>query len=100
MNSLLSILANSAPRLPYHPLLHNSYLWASPLPLPPIHPCLLLPPRISIPLSLIHCSVSEAVQVVSKKPIPPHVKDLVLEMCCNDDEGEDVDVPFIQYRFR
>lgn len=44
--------------------------------------------------------VSEAVQVVSKKPIPPHVKDLVLEMCCNDEEGEDVDVPFIQYRFR
>lgn len=50
--------------------------------------------------SLICCSVSEAVQVVSKKPIPPHVTDLVLEMCCNDNEGEDVDVPFIQYQFR
>ena len=44
--------------------------------------------------------VSEATQKVSKKAIPPHVQDLVLEMCCDDANGEDAEVPFIQYRFR
>ena len=45
-------------------------------------------------------SVSKVVEVVSKKNIPDHVKDLVLEVCCDDKNGEDVEVPFIQYRFR
>lgn len=44
--------------------------------------------------------VSEAVEKVSKKRIKPHVKALVLELCCNDKEGEDVEVPYVRYRFR
>ncbi|NP_001171842.1 ubiquitin-like modifier-activating enzyme 1 [Saccoglossus kowalevskii] len=41
--------------------------------------------------------VSEVVQKVSKKKIKPHVKALVLELCCNDTEGEDVEVPYVKY---
>ncbi len=42
--------------------------------------------------------MSKVVETVSKKPIPPYVKALVFELCCNDDTGEDVEVPFVQYR--
>ncbi|KAJ7390879.1 E1 ubiquitin-activating protein [Desmophyllum pertusum] len=44
--------------------------------------------------------VSEAVEKVSKKKIKSYVKALVLELCCNDTEGEDVEVPYVRYRFR
>merc|ERR1712200_134459 len=37
--------------------------------------------------------MSEVVKSVSKKEIEPHVQALVLELCCNDTEGEDVEVP-------
>ena len=42
--------------------------------------------------------MSKVVETVSKKQIAPHVKALVFELCCNDTEGEDVEVPFVQYR--
>ncbi|XP_033745969.1 LOW QUALITY PROTEIN: ubiquitin-like modifier-activating enzyme 1 [Pecten maximus] len=42
--------------------------------------------------------MSEVVKQVSKKKIPSYVKALVLELCCNDTEGEDVEVPYVQYR--
>jgi ubiquitin-activating enzyme E1 len=42
--------------------------------------------------------MTEVVKAVSKKPIQPHVRSLVFELCCNDEEGEDIEVPFIQYR--
>ena len=45
-------------------------------------------------------SVSKAVETVSKKSLPSYVKNLVLEICCNDVDGEDVDVPYIKYKFR
>ncbi|KAJ7117326.1 ubiquitin activating enzyme [Mycena crocata] len=38
---------------------------------------------------------SKLVEFVSKKPIPPHVKHLVVEVMVSDEEGEDVEVPFI-----
>ena len=44
--------------------------------------------------------VSQAVEKISKKKIKPYVKALVLELCCNDVEGEDVEVPYVRYRFR
>ena len=44
--------------------------------------------------------MSEVVKKVSKKKIPGHVKALVLELCCNDTEGEDVEVPYVQYRLQ
>jgi ubiquitin-activating enzyme E1 len=36
--------------------------------------------------------MSEVVKMVSKKEIEPWVNSLVLEICCNDLEGEDVEV--------
>ena len=41
--------------------------------------------------------LSQVVETVSKKPIPAHVRALVLEICCNDKEGEDVEVPYVNY---
>lgn len=45
----------------------------------------------------IYCRISEVVKKVSKKKIEPHVKALVLELCANDEEGEDVEVPYVKY---
>ncbi|GFR86122.1 ubiquitin-like modifier-activating enzyme 1 [Elysia marginata] len=42
-------------------------------------------------------SMSEVVKKVSKKKVPSHVQALVLEICCNDEEGEDVEVPYVKY---
>jgi len=38
---------------------------------------------------------SKLVETVSKKPIPPHIKHLIVEVMVSDEEGEDVEVPFI-----
>lgn len=46
--------------------------------------------RLSLPLS-------EVVKRVSKKKIAPYVKALVLELCCNDRDGADVEVPYVKY---
>lgn len=43
------------------------------------------------------CSMAEVVRKVSKKKIPPHVRALVLEICCDDKDGEDVEVPYVKY---
>eukprot|EP00095_Tigriopus_kingsejongensis_P007306 maker-scaffold431_size173393-snap-gene-0.22 protein:Tk07306 transcript:maker-scaffold431_size173393-snap-gene-0.22-mRNA-1 annotation:"ubiquitin-activating enzyme e1" len=43
-------------------------------------------------------TMSKVVETVSKKSIPPYVKALVFELCCNDKDGEDVDVPYVQYK--
>ena len=42
--------------------------------------------------------MSAVVTSVSKKKIPSHVKALVFELCCNDNEGEDVEVPYVKYQ--
>jgi len=41
---------------------------------------------------------SKLVEFVSKKPIPPHSKHLLVEVMVSDEEGEDVEVPFIVVR--
>ena len=43
-------------------------------------------------------TMSKVVETVSKKKIPSHVRSLVFEICCDDENGEDVEVPFVQYR--
>jgi len=42
--------------------------------------------------------ISQTVEKVSKKKIKPHVRHLVLELCCNDAEGEDVEVPYVKFK--
>ncbi|TPX54813.1 hypothetical protein PhCBS80983_g05729 [Powellomyces hirtus] len=49
--------------------------------------------RMSMPISRI-------VESISKKPVPPHVRALVIESCVNDREGEDVEVPYIRVVIR
>ncbi|PLW21703.1 hypothetical protein PCANC_03221 [Puccinia coronata f. sp. avenae] len=56
--------------------------------------------------------MSELVEVVSKKPIPPHVKAMIFEVMVNkteaegngnedeDDEDQDVEVPYLKIRIR
>ncbi|KAK7576286.1 hypothetical protein V9T40_012572 [Parthenolecanium corni] len=46
--------------------------------------------RLDLPLS-------EVVRKVSKKKLEPHVRALVFEICCNDKDGEDVEVPYVKY---
>ncbi|KIL68290.1 hypothetical protein M378DRAFT_8955 [Amanita muscaria Koide BX008] len=41
---------------------------------------------------------SKLVEHVSKKPIAPHVRTLTVEVMVSDEEGEDVEVPFIVVR--
>ncbi|KAH8321768.1 hypothetical protein KR067_000740 [Drosophila pandora] len=41
--------------------------------------------------------MSEVVRRVSKRRIEPHERSLVFEICCNDVEGEDVEVPYVRY---
>ncbi|XP_066961014.1 ubiquitin-like modifier-activating enzyme 1 isoform X2 [Macrobrachium rosenbergii] len=41
--------------------------------------------------------MSEVVKKVSKKKIEQHVRALVLEVCANDKDGEDVEVPYVKY---
>lgn len=40
--------------------------------------------------------ISKLVETVQKTILAPHVSALVLEMCANDEEGEDVEVPYIR----
>lgn len=46
--------------------------------------------RLNLPLV-------EVVRRVSKRKIEPHVRALVFELCCQDESGEDVEVPFVKY---
>ncbi|XP_053670892.1 ubiquitin-like modifier-activating enzyme 1 isoform X2 [Anopheles nili] len=45
----------------------------------------------------LNLPMSEVVRKVSKKSIEPHVRALVFEICCNDEAGEDVEVPYVRY---
>ncbi|XP_072483986.1 ubiquitin-like modifier-activating enzyme 1 isoform X1 [Notamacropus eugenii] len=44
--------------------------------------------------------MTEIVSQVSKRKLGRHVRALVLELCCNDDNGEDVEVPYVRYTIR
>ena len=43
--------------------------------------------------------MSEVVKRVSKKEIDPWAKALVFELCCNDTDGEDVEVRILKKSF-
>jgi ubiquitin-activating enzyme E1 len=47
-----------------------------------------------------HLRISQLVETITKKPIPPHVKFLVVEMCVNDRDGEDAEVPYVRLRIQ
>jgi len=39
--------------------------------------------------------MSALIELISKKPIPSYQKSVIVEVMANDEEGEDVEVPFI-----
>ncbi|XP_017468394.1 PREDICTED: ubiquitin-like modifier-activating enzyme 1 [Rhagoletis zephyria] len=41
--------------------------------------------------------MTEVVRRVSRKRIDSHERSLVFEICCNDEDGEDVEVPYVRY---
>jgi ubiquitin-activating enzyme E1 len=41
--------------------------------------------------------MSTVMSTVSKTPIPAHVRSVVFEICCDDAEGNDIEVPFVEY---
>lgn len=45
----------------------------------------------------LNLPMSEVVKKVSKRRIEPHVRALVFELCCNDADGNDVEVPYVKY---
>jgi len=63
-----------------------SMLWSS----------FMLKPKVS--KERLEMKFSKLVESVSKKPIPHHVKHLLVEVLVMDEEGEDVEVPFIVVR--
>jgi ubiquitin-activating enzyme E1 len=42
----------------------------------------------------------QVIESVGKVNVSPKQKYLTFEMCCNDEQGEDVEVPYCRYRFR
>jgi ubiquitin-activating enzyme E1 len=48
----------------------------------------------------IGMTLPKLVEYVSKKPIAPHQKDLIFEICADDETGEDVEVPFVRVDLR
>jgi len=45
----------------------------------------------------LNMPISKIVEQISKKEISGHVKALVLEICCNDKDGNDLEVPYVKY---
>jgi len=44
--------------------------------------------------------LSEVIESISKKPIPPFVKSVIVEIMADDASGEDVEVPFVNVKIR
>lgn len=42
--------------------------------------------------------LSELVETISKKPIPDHQENVILEVCVDDQSGEDVEVPYVMMK--
>ena len=44
--------------------------------------------------------MSELAERITKNEIKPKQRYLIFEVCCADEEGEDVDTPYCRYQFR
>ncbi|TAQ87534.1 hypothetical protein B7494_g4141 [Chlorociboria aeruginascens] len=44
--------------------------------------------------------LSELVEFISKKAVPEHQKNVIFEICADDESGEDVEVPYIMMKLR
>lgn len=48
----------------------------------------------------LNLTMSKLVEHVSKQPVPEHTKNLIFEVCVDDQSGEDVEVPFVCVKLR
>ncbi|EME28122.1 ubiquitin-activating enzyme E1 [Galdieria sulphuraria] len=48
----------------------------------------------------LHLPMKKVIETIGKVNLSPKQKYLIFEMCCNDEQGEDVEVPYCRYRFR
>ncbi|PKI83669.1 E1 ubiquitin-activating enzyme [Malassezia vespertilionis] len=48
----------------------------------------------------LQMSMSQLLETVSKQPIPPYAKNILIEIMADDLNGEDVEVPFVNVRIR
>lgn len=97
-----SILSLPSPTSSLHPLSSSSLFLSLSLPtfyLSSLSLFFTNPSSLPLSLSPLSLRMSEVAQTASKKPIRPGVRNLVLDMCCSDENGEDVDVPYIKYSF-
>lgn len=39
--------------------------------------------------------LSDLVETISKKPIPEHAKNFIIEITCEDEAEEDVEIPYV-----
>jgi ubiquitin-activating enzyme E1 len=44
--------------------------------------------------------MSEVVKEVTKKDVDPNKVFMIFEVCATDEEGEDVEIPYVRYRMR
>lgn len=44
--------------------------------------------------------MTEIVSCVSRRKLGRHVRTLVFQLCCNNEAGEDVEVPYVRYIIR
>ena len=57
------------------------------------------------PQEIIFCTIykppfSDAVKQVGKRELGDHEKYFTLDICVNDENDEDQEVPYVRYRFR
>lgn len=48
----------------------------------------------------MNLKISSLIEMITKKPLASHLKSVTLEILANDQNGDDVDVPYIKLRFR
>ena len=46
------------------------------------------------------CRLSELVETISKKPIPDHQRNVIFEMTVEDQNEEDVEVPYVMLKLQ
>uniref|UniRef100_A0AAV1UIK5 E1 ubiquitin-activating enzyme n=1 Tax=Peronospora matthiolae TaxID=2874970 RepID=A0AAV1UIK5_9STRA len=45
-------------------------------------------------------TISDLVRTVTKRPVDPKLKYLILEVCAMDGDGEDVELPYLRYHYK
>ena len=44
--------------------------------------------------------IDKLIETISKKPVPSHQRNLILEITAEDQTGEDVEIPYVMVKLR